>query len=58
MLAPHVTRASVNSRRVLVIVVPVTILSVVLNVPRFLDLEVTKDGNREERIYGTINIQC
>ena len=47
MLAPHVTRASVNSRRVLVFVVPVAILSVVLNTPRFLDLEVTEDGNRE-----------
>ena len=51
MLAPHVTRASVNSWRVLVFVVPVAILSVVLNGPRFLDLEVTEDGNREEPIY-------
>ena len=50
MLAPHVTRASVNSKRVLVFVVPVAILSVALNVPRFLDLEVTEDGNREDNV--------
>ena len=54
MLAPHVTRASVNSKRVLVFVVPVAILSVALNVPRFLDLEVTEDGNREDNAkHGT-----
>ena len=50
MLAPHVTRASVNSKRVLVFVVPVAILSVALNVPRFLDLEVAEDGNREDNV--------
>ena len=54
MLAPHVNRANVNSRRVLVFVVPVAILSVFLNLPRFLDLKVTEDGKREEEVNKTL----